>query len=285
MSSIAKIFIVVNLLLSALTLGWASTHLGVAENYKTQLATAESDAATMEESKDAEIATLRGNVSDLEASRDTVRSEKDQAVAMRDRNASDLEGSRSEASTLRARLDSIDSTLGNYASTNDNLQSRYEQSQSDLAAAVEGRRDAEGGQEDALAAQTVAQTGLDEANRTIAGLRTESTALGKQLANAQTEITILSNATGVNVASLLTQPQIDGVLLQVDLSVTPALIAINKGTADSVKRGYTFHVFSQGVYKGRARVETVQENMCTASIVNTYNGAQMSQGDQASTQL
>lgn len=285
MSSIAKIFIVVNLLLSALTLGWASTHLGVAENYKTQLADAQGAAATMEEAKDAEISGLRGEVGEIEASRDNVRSELDQAVAMRERNASDLAAERDKANTLRARLDSIDSTLGDYQTTNENLQGRWEQSESDKAAAVEARREAEDGQEDALAAQTTAQTGLDSANRTIAALRTDATSLGKQLANAQTEIAILSNATGVNVASLLTQPLIDGVLLQVDLSVTPALVAINKGTADNVKRGYTFHVWSHGVYKGRARVETVQENMCTASIMSTYNGAQMAQGDNASTQL
>lgn len=285
MSSIAKIFIVVNLLLSALTLGWASTHLGVAENYKNQLATAETAAAAVVESKDAEIAGLRGDVGDLEASRDSVRSEKDQAVAMRDRNGSDLEQSRAEANTLRARLDSIDSTLGDYQTTNENLQGRWEQSQGDLATAVEARREAESGQEDALAAETVAQTGLDSANRSIAGLRTEVTSLGKQLANSQTEVALLAEATGTDPASLISQPQIDGVLLQVDLSITPALVAINKGSADNVKRGYTFDVFSQGVYKGRVRVENVQDNMCTASILSTYNGAQMAQGDNASTKL
>lgn len=285
MSSIAKIFIIVNLLLSALVLGWASTHLGSAQDWKAKHASLQSEMTAQVGEKETMISGLRGEKGALEESRDAARAEGDQAAAMRDRNAADLAKSQEEANTLRARLDSIDSTLNTYAETNDNLQARFEQASNDARSADEARREAESSMEEAQAARTEAQTQLDNANNQLTQLMTEKNSLEKRLAETETQVAILVQATGVDVGSIIGQPRIEGAVLDVDTSLTPGLIAINKGANDQVKRGYTFHLWSGGTYKGKARVETVQDNLCTAVILQTFKGAQVTQGDRASTQL
>lgn len=285
MSSIAKIFIVVNLLLSALALGWASTHLGSADDWKQQHATLKTEMEAQLAEKENMISDLRNQSSTLEDSRDTVRSEKDTAEAMRDRNASDLEKARGEIATLQASVGAIDGKLGTLAETNDNLQARFEQAANERSAAEEARREAEQAAEEALAERADFETQLNAAKDELASLMTIKTDLEGKLGQAETQVAILAESTGTSIKSLIIQPFIEGAVLNVNNTLTPGLVAINKGSADDVKRGYTFEIYSGGTYKGKARVETVQPNMCVATIVSTFNGAQITQGDRAATKL
>jgi len=80
-------------------------------------------------------------------------------------------------------------------------------------------------------------------------------------------------------------PLIQGAVLQVVGDMEPGLVAINKGTADGVKRGYTFEIFNGRTYKGMVRVESVRENMCTAVIIRNVAGTTINQGDGAATRI
>lgn len=285
MSSIAKIFIVVNLLLSALALGWASTHLGVADDWKQQHATLKTEMEAQLADKESMISDLRNQTSTLEQSRETVRSEKDTAEAMRDRNATDLQSAQAEVSQLQASFSAIDGKLGVLAETNDNLQARFEQAANERSAAEEARREAEQAAEEAMAERADFETQLNAANDELASLMTAKTDLENKLQQAETQVAMLVEATGTTAGDIIIQPLIEGAVLNVNNSLTPGLVAINKGSADQVKRGFTFEIWNGGVYKGKARVETVQDNMCVATILATFNGAQITQGDRAATRL
>ena len=80
---------------------------------------------------------------------------------------------------------------------------------------------------------------------------------------------------------------IDGAVLEVVRNVPPGLIAINKGKADGVERGYTFEIWNTttNTYKGQVRVENVRDGMCTCIIVREVDGQQIASGDSASTRI
>ena len=80
-------------------------------------------------------------------------------------------------------------------------------------------------------------------------------------------------------------PLINGVVIEALYDVEPGLVAINKGTADNVKRGYTFDIYNGADYKGRVRVENVRENSCTAIVTQPVDGKRIGQGDKAATRL
>ncbi len=80
-------------------------------------------------------------------------------------------------------------------------------------------------------------------------------------------------------------PPINGLVLMVSDQMSPELISIDRGGDDGVRRGFTFHVFSAGQYKGHVRVINVQAATCTAIIENLYEGRTIEAGDQAATHL
>ena len=87
------------------------------------------------------------------------------------------------------------------------------------------------------------------------------------------------------MGELVNQPQIDGAVMMVSHEIQPGLVSINRGEDAGVKRGFTFDIFSNGLYKGRVRVEDVQQDSCTAVIMRTYEDRIIEQGDTATTHI
>ena len=123
------------------------------------------------------------------------------------------------------------------------------------------------------------------AEDTIANREREVTSLADAKGQLEIDLQALIEYTGVSVAEIANMPLIDGAVLGINTSVAPGLVSINKGTADGVKRGFTFEVYQGGTYKGRVRVVEVQGNMCVAEVVKTVDGRSISQSDSASTRI
>ena len=69
------------------------------------------------------------------------------------------------------------------------------------------------------------------------------------------------------------------------IDTDPGLVLLNVGRNSGVKRGYTFEIFRGNQYKGRVRVENVQDTFCSAIVTGVNEGRTISQGDRASTIL
>ncbi|MAE45595.1 MAG: hypothetical protein CMJ86_01770 [Planctomycetes bacterium] len=285
MSSIGKIFIVVNLALAALALGWATNHLETANNYKQEKADLQVEMDTAIKTKDGEIEDLRNNLNTEKTARSSAKSELAAANADRDRLQAELTREQDRGNQMSAELATMTASLQSYAESNDNLQGRWEQSEANLRNEMNSRRDAEQAQGTAEQAQRDAESALSEAQDQITGFERHVTSLTK--ANSQLEIDLqaLVEHTGVSVVEIANMPLIDGAVLGVNAGVAPGLVSINKGSADGVKRGFTFEVYAGAQYKGRVRVVEVQGNMCVAEIVKTVGGRTISQGDAASTRI
>jgi hypothetical protein len=285
MSSIGRIFIVLNLGLAALCLGWASNHLGTADNFKRELADLQ---VTMDETvaqKDVEIQKVRGERSAFESDLSNKRNELATLQTTLQLKTTELDKASADNADLQARVVSFENSLGALATTQDNLQELYDAADKAKEEALSAKRDAEDAQAAALAAQRAAENSLRQANDTIKDLNTEKTTQAKEIDDLEVQIEVLEEVTGTPASLIISMPLIDGAIVGTNTEIQPGLVAINKGTEDGVRRGFTFDVYRGGVYKGRVRVETVQANMCTAVILKTYEGRTIAEGDSAATRL
>ena len=64
-----------------------------------------------------------------------------------------------------------------------------------------------------------------------------------------------------------------------------AFVAVNVGSVQGVKRGYTFEIFDGATYKGQVRIEFVHGDMASGLITRTVPGQSIRQGDGATTRL
>ncbi len=285
MRPIGRIFIVLNLVLAVLFLGWSGTHLATAQDFKKKADDLETKYNTDIAAKDDEISTLRGDKSKVENSLSTTRIEKEGLVDKNTLLEQNFASEKSENASLRSSVDGINGQLGQYATAIENLRSQNEQLTSERAAADEARHTAENEKQDALKDAAEAREELTAANKQIAQLETDLTSATKELGNLQTQLDVVVAQSGVDPKSILSMPVIDGAVLNVNYDLAPGLVAINKGADDGVQRGFTFDIYRGGQYKGQVKVENVQSNMATCVITKTWEGRTIAQGDSASTRI
>ena len=283
MSPIGRIFLVLNLILSAAFLGWASNSLAQTDDYKLQLADAEKAAGEAAEALDAEIADLNIQLTSKTTEASENREQRDASRTEVDRLTADLAAEKAEKDRLLADVTTIQGTLDDFNETIGRISSEKDQ-------ANQRREEAEAARDDAIAAQATAEQGQRDAEgvqqdleRNIADLEMEKTSLGDQVSTLETHLAVLSDHTGVSIGEIMSLPQVDGAVLAVDASV--GLVMLNVGSANDVKRGFVFDVWAGNIYKGQVKVQNVQEGMCSATIENPVAGTSIQQGDLASTRM
>lgn len=80
-------------------------------------------------------------------------------------------------------------------------------------------------------------------------------------------------------------PQIDGSVLSLQHVMSLDLVRIDRGSTHGVKRGFIFEIYRGAQYKGRVRVETVEEDRCTAVVLKTFEDRAIRPGDSVSTRI
>lgn len=286
MSPIGRMFIVLNLVLAAAFLGWASNALSTVQDYKGQAAAAKKEMADAVAAKDARISDLEVAKQNLEAAQGRFREERDLEKAQKERLQGDLADAKRNNDQMQASLAKIESTLTDYKALIEQLSGDKDRYQQVAAEAASSRDDAVDAQQAAELARRDAEEALQNARREIAQLESARNQIQAQLAQAETQLTVLAELTNTDLGSIQAVPKIDAAVLDVrEVDNEYRLVMLNKGENDGVKRGFTFDIYRGQSYKGRAKVETVQADYCSALIVNTVESKTISPGDRASTRL
>jgi len=287
MSPIGRIFSVLNLVLAALFLGWASNNLASHQSWQDKH-------KALEEASSAEIDDITGQLSTLRAEHNTLqdtngnlRNEKQTSEDDNSRLASELKSETDKNTELRGSVDNIENSLQSYAENSAKVTQDLSDKNDELAGAVASSRDAAAAAQAAQDAQRSAEEALASANKRIGDLETERTANLNQIEDLDAEVETLVAMTGTPRGEISAMKDIDGAVLEVVRNVAPGLIAINKGTVDGVERGYTFEIWNMttNTYKGQVRVENVRDGMCTCIIVREVDGQAIVSGDSASTRI
>ncbi len=287
MSPIGRIFIVLNLVLSAAFIGWAANALGAAENYKEQLEQANKDHATMILAKDTDISKLGIEKTELSESQRTFREQRDQTQALADRLQGQIDEEKRRNDQLDGQIAKIQATLNDYNQTIKQLNEEKDRLTQRAHEAEKARDDAQAASQQTELARRDADEARGNAETKIADLEAEKTALTEKVSELETRLAIVVETTGIKPENIGTQPQIQASVLQVryDKDGGSGLVMLNVGKEQNVKRGYTFDIYRGATYKGQVRVEDVQDAICSAVIIREKEGTKIAQGDSASTNL
>lgn len=284
MSAIGRIFLILNLVLAAVFLGYASNQLSQISNFSAAL-TAERDAhAATKKSLNEKAESLTSQLNQTKTDLSAVRDERDTQKGLADRNGQDLAQEKEANAQLRGELTGIRETLGGYNATIASLNDQKDRLVGEKEAAVAARDAANDAKDQADAARRDAETKLVGANNQISTLELAVAKAEKQLSATQTELAQVYAVTGASKVGAA-QALVEGAVIQIDNSITPGLLAINKGKNDGVTRGTVFELYSGNAYKGRAKVETVRDDVCSAIVILKVDGKSIAQGDRATTQL
>jgi FtsZ-binding cell division protein ZapB len=285
MSSIGKIFTIVNLVLAALFLGWAIAALNTSNNFKSDLVKAQADMKTMETSKNAQISDLSAKAANATDALTKAVSERDGLKAESENLKTELATARREKEALGGQLSSLDGNVKTYNEklaslelSKDRAQAEAKEALTLLADAKEALQGREMVLRDTADKLAQAETSAADLNEKL-GLTTKEATKNKSLLAQVIQIT------GISLADITAQPQIDAAVLGVKMDVKPGLVMLNVGKETKVSPGMTFHVYSGNTYKGSVRVENVQATMCSAVVTASVAGTSMIQGDNASTRL
>jgi DNA repair exonuclease SbcCD ATPase subunit len=284
MSPIGRIFIVLNLLLAAAFLGWASNAVATNQQWKAKHDQVETQRVTELADKDSEIAALTAEVGRQTTETANERNRANGAENVVTSLEQQLAEEKATNAELSGRIQSIEGKLG---TINDTLA----QVESDRDEAVEMRIAADNARDAALDAQQAAEDAqrqadenLTRAERQIADLERETEAQRQEISRLETEKATIIDATGVSLAGLLAVPLIEGKVLAYRDELG-GLVTLNVGSEDGVMRGYTFEIYEGAAYEGRVRVQDVLSNMCSALVEQPVPGRDIGVGDNATTRL
>lgn len=285
MSAIGRIFVILNLVLAAAFVGYASTSLAKGSEWKKKFEDESRAHAATKELVETEKSKLASDLSTERGLKEQALAEKDANKAEADRNAADLETARRTIADLTASVASIEATLGGYNQTIAQVTAAKDAAVEDAREQERARVAAEAARDAAVTAQRDAQDGLTKAQEAIAQLERDLTASRKEASRLDSELEQLVAMTGVERKAIAATPKIDGRVLQVSYDLKPGLVALNVGSEQGVKRGMTFQIYSGSTWKGQVRVENVQPGMSSALITNMTAGQTIAQGDNAATIL
>jgi len=285
MSPIGRIFLVVNLALSAIFLGWAANALSTSQDWKTQYETAVQEKADLEDAKDAEIASLQQSKDNTDEQNRQLREERNQFENESNDLRAQLKDEKSRNDDLASNVTSIQAKLGDFNDTISQLEQAKDRA---LERASQAEKDRDAAQNESRAAEMARRDAADaqsQAEQLVAQLESAKRALEDQVSQMETKLTVALQRGGISRDLVEALPKIDASVLDVRMQPSPGLVMLNVGKNREVKPGYTFDIYSGGIYKGQVRVENVQEQMCSALITHAVDGQAISQGDRASTQL
>ena len=285
MSTIGKVFIVLNLIMAGVFLGYASTSLATSQEYRLRYEQEVDDHQATVEEKDGEISRLDEQLTASQSTASQLRADLQTSKAEFTRAESDLR-------EARTQIDKLDSSYQQMAATFTTLDDRLgqiEQAKDDAVAArvqaEQERDDAVDEKDSAIQAQRDAEDVARTRASQITDLEVARTDLQLEVERKGTELAMLQQKTGARLDDIIAPPPIEAAVLGVDYGVEPGLVALNVGKNHKVQRGFVFDVFAGEVYKGQVKVENVRENMCSCLVITPAVGTVIRQGDTATTTL
>lgn len=285
MSSVGRIFLVLNLFLAAAFLGWSANVVSVGQDWKGKYEDKVTEAETAAQEAADEQARLAAMNQTLEREKADASEERDDLQGRVTGLENDLAQANTENAELRASIEGINSTLGDYNSTIASVSSDKDDAIERAHSMERERDDAMEAQQAAELAQADAERRLETANLQIDDLRMELVAVNESLSQRTTELESLVAYTGTTLQDILNVPKINGEVVTVKSEGGVELVALNVGASNDVKQGMAFEIYDGIDYKGRVRVRHLMDTKCAAEIIFSVDGETIASGDKATTRF
>ncbi|MHC5063498.1 MAG: zinc ribbon domain-containing protein [Planctomycetota bacterium] len=282
MSPIGRLFIVLNLVLAGVFVGFAGTYLQKASTWK-------ESHDELKSSSDAEIASLTNqlesrqkDINDLNVRFTAADTKANQATVT-------IEDLTKENERLNNQLSSIEGDIKTFVANHSTVASSVDRATTEATAARQASIDAATARDAAVREKDVAVADLRDANTEIETLKTNMEALNARVQAAEDEarqtkaLLEVAVSQGFKVASA--QPAMGGTVTHVGPQGTLLTIAISDNPAKAeVKPGLRFSIMEGADYKGTATITDVDGSNALCRMTN-LEGASVKVGDAASTKL
>jgi len=282
MSQVARVFVVLNLLISAGFLFAAATFLALNNDYKSQLE-AEVEAHEKDnqdrddqiKDRDNEVDRLKQQVSALTEQKGTLTG----TVTAQETQIKSLNSDKSNLTSENARLIQ---TNGEHATSVQELQKANNdlRSQNDGLAKENRAKTKEAA--DAVAAKEAADKEIEQHKATIH--EHEKTIAAQKEAGSQKDMMIAyAKSKGVDFEKIEMMPPLSGHVVNADNNLK--LVQINIGKTNGMVRGAVFDVVRGSSYIGRMRVDTVFDNQSAGLLTIVADGQMVMVGDRVTNTL
>jgi len=282
MSSIGKIFVIVNLVLAVLVLGAAGALLKKSNVTATEVAAAQAALESARTELDQARSEFSVRERGLEADKQRLQEERDDIEVARlglERNVTTLEADNQQ---LRDDVSKINASLASLESSFSSTEQRVAELTDQNAALRDQLMEVKTANNEAEAARRNAETAQGDADRQIAELKAEGDRLREELSTAS-KLVEVAKAAGFDTTTIMAMPRIEATVAEVDEQY--GFVILDKGKDDHVERGFTFEVHRDGQYLGRVKVDETYANYATARIELKSPGTKMQRYDRASTYL
>lgn len=285
MSAIGRIFLVLNLILSALFVGWASQVLAKSEEWRTQYVDEVAAHAATQKTLDEENNTLSAQLAAAKARNSAVVDERNTFEQQLADRTTDLETERGRGAVLQGDVTTMTNSLGDLNSTLSSLEDAKDAAVAEARSSQAERDEAVAARMDADTARADVEDQLDQASLYIADLEKQLTSNLALISRKDAQLATIVDEYNIDLGKLLDQPLIEAAVLSVKKADGINLVALNVGSDNNVARGMTFQIWSGGQYKGEVRVDNVMPNMCSALVTIAVDGTMIAEGDNAATRL
>lgn len=284
MSPVGKVFVVLNLMLAALFLGFAASLLGTSgefkSKYEAEVTARAADQAAFEE----QIASLEVQTSTLKEELGRSQLESQSTSANLKATQDDLQTERTSNSELRESVSGINTQLGGFQENIRDLQRRIatlEDENRSLRESRDGAMDERDSSSLALNREKEAHRGTQQS---LSDAQAELARISEQLGHSEAMLATAQRLYNIDWKTIGQQPHLEGVVLEARSDGPMATVLLSLGGQDGVKRGYTFDVYRGGAYKGQVQVEVVNATNA-AAYVTRASGAAIERGDTFVTNL
>jgi hypothetical protein len=287
MSALAKVFVVFVFLLSVCFFATSATLYLTREDWATNY---ESYRTKVTE----DVAKLVVRVDALKGERDTLDdalrlvSEDELAKAEQIKKLRvDLDGKNAQIANISAQRD--ESIIAKTATDNVNasLVSQNTTLTTQLREAHDKRDISIDAQKVANAEKFRMKRDLDATTTELHEARVEHSALDDKYSSLELAYGAVEKKLGKDgieaILSGLVSPPIDALVEEVDTNLS--LVVLSVGSQDEVKEGAEFTIYREDKFVGKVRVNKVYENLAGARVLFTAEGADIRQGDRATTRI
>jgi uncharacterized protein (DUF3084 family) len=282
MSTISKVFTIINLVFSLFLVGTVASILSKSEDYKKKFE--DSEIARRDETKklNDDLDAIRGERDNVNTQNRTLVNQKGDLEAELTTARSTAEQLRNDNTQLRNAVDSINASvkalqanLADVEARNKSLMDTTEQAQRALADAEREKLDA---QDD----RARIEGDLKRANDDIAGMERSLKDLSDQRDNLRSQLDSLVKL-GVDVSKLIGN---NVALIEGKVSAVGAgFVVLSVGQNEGVQLGTPFDVYRGGDYIGRVVVDNVLPNSSTARVTLKSERFEFQALDNATTRL
>jgi hypothetical protein len=281
MSGLAKIFIVVNFILSIVFISSAGMLLAKTDEWRTKHDEVVAQKNQLEAAKNDEIKKLVADRNSLQDDLDRVKSDLNEEKTQKELHQKDLGDERAANKELRNSVDGLRET---YRTMEGSLQSKDERIaalEQELDGSESRANEAVNSQMQAEDMLTRTQAELSDARDRIAALEGQVTSLQDTQQQLALQLEYAKSA-GFEFDKIVAPPAINGFVKAVDNDTSILILSV--GADDGVKKGFPFYVYRGDRYLGKVIVDEVYPDLSAASARDNLLG-EIQPNDQVTTRL